>query len=224
MVKNKTIQEKRMKEYFIQATKDILKGEGLKSISVRNIAEKAGYSYATLYNYFVDVNELIFLCVSDFQQECKEFVVNHTKKNQRGIEKIKSIVMAYIGYFVEYPGIFELFYLAKVGDFGEKQTTIDLIGTSLDKICESEWNYSLSRKLVQIEKIELVKSQLKFTVIGLLLLYLNRRIPASYSEFINGANLQIDNMLGLDSANSKRTITPQNDAPIVQNSLITVNL
>ena len=32
------IQEQRMRDYFIQATKEILRGEGLKSLSVRNIA------------------------------------------------------------------------------------------------------------------------------------------------------------------------------------------
>ena len=178
MVKNKVIQEKRMKAYFIQATKDILKGEGLKSVSVRNVAEKAGYSYATMYNYFVDVNELIFLCVKDFHEECKQFVLDRTKKKQKGIPKIKELVMAYIGYFVEYPGIFDLFYLAKVGDFGNKEDTINLIGSSLDNICEKEWNYCLSRKVVQPEHLDLIKSQLRYTVIGLLLLYLNRRIPS----------------------------------------------
>ena len=65
-MKNKELQEKRMKGYFIQATKDILKGEGLKGISVRNIADQAGYSYATLYNYFKDINDLVFVCVNDF--------------------------------------------------------------------------------------------------------------------------------------------------------------
>ena len=49
-MKNKEIQEKRMRDYFIQATREILKGEGIESISVRNIADRAGYSYATLYN------------------------------------------------------------------------------------------------------------------------------------------------------------------------------
>ncbi|NLT49326.1 MAG: TetR/AcrR family transcriptional regulator, partial [Ignavibacteria bacterium] len=41
MTKNE-IHEKRMKEYFIQATKELLKGEGLKVVSVRNVAEQAG--------------------------------------------------------------------------------------------------------------------------------------------------------------------------------------
>ncbi|MDD4374461.1 MAG: TetR/AcrR family transcriptional regulator [Bacteroidales bacterium] len=204
-MKNKEIQEKRMKEYFIQATKSILKGEGLKSISVRNIADQAGYSYATLYNYFKDVNDLIFLCVNDFQEECKLFVISKTKKTPKGLDRIKDTVFAYISYFVEYPGIFDLFYLARVGDFGNKQTTINVISNSLDDVCESEWNYCISRNLLPIEKLDSFKNQLKYAVIGLLLLYLNRRTPDSYSEFMDQANFQIDNILGLN--NSNRTST-----------------
>ena len=51
-MERKKIQEERIRGYFIQATKEILKGEGLSALSVRNIADRAGYSYATLYNYF----------------------------------------------------------------------------------------------------------------------------------------------------------------------------
>lgn len=195
MVKNKEIQESRMKEYFIQATKEILKGEGLKSLSVRSIADKAGYSYATLYHYFKDVNELIFLCVNDFQDDCKAFVADQTKKAPEGLDKVKATVLAYVNYFVEYPGIFDLYYLAPVGDFGNKQTIINVICNSLDDVCSSEWAYCLNSNLLSAEKIERVRGQLKLVVVGLLLLYLNRRTPISYTEFIDQVNAQIDNLL-----------------------------
>jgi len=87
MVERKEIQEQRMKGYFIQATKDILKGEGLRAISVRNIADRAGYSYATLYNYFSDVKDLIFECVKDFQDEAREFIAAETKNSEPGLDK-----------------------------------------------------------------------------------------------------------------------------------------
>lgn len=101
---NKEIQEQRMKGYFIEASKDILKGEGLKSISVRNIAERAGYSYATLYNYFSDVKDLIFECVVDFQEECESFIKAETKKSQPGLEKIKSCRKSLYEIFHTIPG------------------------------------------------------------------------------------------------------------------------
>jgi hypothetical protein len=224
VMKNKEIQEKRIKEYFIQATKNILKGEGLASANVRNIANQAGYSYATLYNYFKDVNDLIFLCVNDFQEECKSFIINQTKKSPRGIDKIKAMVLSYIHFFVEYPSIFDLFYLTKANDIGNKQSIINVISTSLDTICEDEWNYCISHKYVKLENVEIIKSELRYSVIGLLLLFMNRRIPNSYSSFINQANVHVDNILRLNGCLTKGTSAVQNETSILQNSIISVNI
>ena len=194
-MKNKEIQEKRMRGYFIQATKDILKGEGISSINVRNIADQAGYSYATLYNYFKDVNELVFLCVIDFQEECSKFVKKQTINVPEGKEKLKASVQSYINYFVEYPGIFDLYFLTKVGDFGNKTTITGVINTSLDKVCEEDWNYCMSHKLYKIKEVESLKAQLRYSVIGLLILFLNRMTPPDYSDFINQSKLIIDSLL-----------------------------
>lgn len=201
MIKNKELQEMRMRGYFIQATKDILKGEGLSSVNVRGIAEQAGYSYATLYNYFNDINDLVFECVNDFQEECRQFVYDQSKSKSPGIEKLKGKVMAYIKFFVEYPGIFEIFYLAKGKDFGNKQTIIEVIGNSLDNVCGEEWDYLKDKKTFSSEHAERMKAQLRYSVIGLLLLYLNRLTPANYQEFIKEANAMIDFQLeGVETA------------------------
>src|SRR5579859_2433857 len=114
-MKNKEIQEQRMRGYFLQATRDLLKAEGLKSVSVRSIADRAGYSYTTMYSYFKDVNDLIFLCVHDFYEECRQHVKEHTKKQEKGLKRLKAAVKAYADYFIQYPGIFDLFFLEKMG-------------------------------------------------------------------------------------------------------------
>ena len=49
------IQEERIRKYFIDAAKELIRGEGLSVVTARNVAERAGYSYATLYNYFKDI-------------------------------------------------------------------------------------------------------------------------------------------------------------------------
>ncbi|MBP1640618.1 MAG: hypothetical protein H6Q17_2201 [Bacteroidetes bacterium] len=224
MVSNKSIQEQRMKGYFIQATKDILKGEGLKGVSVRNIAQQAGYSYSTIYNYFKDVNDLVFVCISDFQKECESFVAEQTKEKPQGIDRLKATVVSYVNYFLEYPGIFDLFYLAKVGDFGHKAATIDLINGSLDAVCEKEWNYCASHGLVKVEEVERIKAQLRYTVIGMLLLYLNRRFPSSYSEFMSQLTMQINAILGNEEGTVKAVPDATQSSSLVQNSLISVNI
>ena len=192
---NKEIQEQRMKGYFIEATKDILRGEGLKNISVRNIAERAGYSYATLYNYFSDVKDLIFECVIDFQEECEVFIKFETKKTQPGIEKIKAVAKAYMKYFIQYTGIFELFFLEKTSDLARKQNTAELIYTFFDKACVEEWDYCIQNKIIKKTDAELMKPAVKYLITGMLLFYINRRQPASYKEFTELAEIQLNNIL-----------------------------
>ena len=194
-MQNKEIQEQRIKGYFIEATKEMLKGEGLKSISVRNIAERAGYSYTTLYNYFKDLNELIFLCVKDFQNECELFINENISKEPRGTDKIKAITRAYINYFVQYPGIFELFYIEKISNIGSKQPTTELICTFLDRLCKEEWDFCITEKITTVEEADIQMKQLRFSVAGLLLLYLNRLQPADYKEFISLTTVQLNQIL-----------------------------
>lgn len=187
----KQIQEQRMKGYFIQATKELLKGEGLRSISVRNIADRAGYSYATLYNYFKDIKDLIFLCVQDFQEECQEFINTETKKSVRGIGKINAITKAYMKYFIQYPGTFELFFLERFHSISGKQQIAELICNFLDRLCSDEWEYCIDKKIMKTEDAEIMKNELRSVTTGLLLMYLNRRYPNSYAEFMKQADAQI---------------------------------
>ena len=56
-MRNRQIQEERIKTYFLDSAKNLLRAEGLKGVSVRNVAYRAGYSYATLYNYFKDIEK-----------------------------------------------------------------------------------------------------------------------------------------------------------------------
>lgn len=195
IMKNKDVQEKRMKSYFIQATKEILKSEGIKSLSVRSVADRAGYSYTTMYNYFKDLNDLVFYCVEDFFNECKDFAEEKVANSPNGIEKLKTKIMAYTNYFIEYPGIFDLFFLERMGDLQQKQSAIDLISLSLDRVCDAEWTYCLDHNLMKFKDAELIKSQVRYVVAGLLLFYLNRITPTTYSIFQQRLNAQLDTIL-----------------------------
>lgn len=190
---NNPIQEKRMKTYFIDATKEILKSEGIKALSVRNIAQQAGYSYATLYNYFKDIKELIFECVQDFQDECETLINEEADTLSSGSDKIKGIVRSYIKYFVQYPGIFDLFFLEKTSDIGQEKTT-ELITSFLNRLCANEWKRIQAENAYTQDKIKILSSQLNYIVTGMLVFYINRRQPGHYNEFISIVNKQMDHL------------------------------
>lgn len=224
-MKNKEIQGQRMRSYFLAATKELLKAEGLKSVSVRSVADKAGYSPATMYSYFKDVNDLVFLCVHDFYEECRQHVKSRIKRAEKGIPCLKASVKAYAEFFIQYPGVFDLFFLEKMGDLGNKKSISDLINTSPDRVCEEEWNYCISHRLINAEAVEGLKAQIRYTVFGLLLLYLNRRMPASYTEFANQLNLRLDAILepgSITSGVNASAVKVEHSA--VHNSLISVRI
>lgn len=191
----KVIQEQRMRGYFIAATKDILRSEGVKSISVRNIADRAGYSFATLYNYFKDVKDLVFLCVEGFREECRAYVENKTEKVPRGQKRLKAIIAAYLEYFIQYPGIFELFFIEKLSDIDNKQGTPALVVSFLEHLCQREWEYCVEKQVMTAGEVAAKKAALLYGTTGLLVLYLNRRTPDSYNAFLKAATGFIDQQL-----------------------------
>lgn len=189
-MKNKELQDSRMRQYFIDATKQILKGEGIQGVSVRNIAAQAGYSFATLYNYFRDVNDLVFLCIIDFQKECEEWVEEKTNDLPQGRDRLKAVIKAWMGYFIEYPGIFEMFYINRVNDFGNKQPIIEVVDNSLARVSDDLWDYCINNDLVGTRPNN-IRVELKYITLGLLVLYLNRRVPQSYQEFMDEVEKQL---------------------------------
>ena len=55
------IKRSRMMKYFIDAANKIIKKRGIDAVNIRDTANLAGYSSATLYNYFDNLTHLVFL-------------------------------------------------------------------------------------------------------------------------------------------------------------------
>ena len=45
--------------YFINATEELIEEEGIEGVTLRKVADRAGYNSATLYNYFENLDHLI---------------------------------------------------------------------------------------------------------------------------------------------------------------------
>lgn len=53
-----TTKRKRIMIYFVEATQKLIQSEGVDGLSIRKIANEAGYNSATIYNYFQDLEHL----------------------------------------------------------------------------------------------------------------------------------------------------------------------
>ena len=70
----KQTKKERTKRYFMDAAKDIIRAEGVDSLTTKKIGEKAAYSYASIYNYFENFNGLVCQCLEELAQECADWV------------------------------------------------------------------------------------------------------------------------------------------------------
>jgi len=53
------IKKNRIKKYFIDACHQIISTEGVDAVTIRKVADLAGYNSATLYNYFENLDHLL---------------------------------------------------------------------------------------------------------------------------------------------------------------------
>jgi AcrR family transcriptional regulator len=192
MMDKKEIQEKRMKGYFIEAAKKIIRGEGIRAVSVRSIADEAGYSYATLYNYFNDIRDLLFFCIKDFLGECDDFIKSQKHPEKNGLERIRSLSKAYMNYFVQYPGIFDLMFMEKMPEIAYQERITVLIGDFFDNLFLEDLNYCIKKKILKEKAVKKLKEIHKVMVHGLLLFYLSRRSPWNYGEFIEKSEMMMN--------------------------------
>lgn len=71
--KHSELKRKRIMNYFLDAAEEIAKKEGIENLSIRNVADAAGYNSATLYNYFENFEQLTaFLVIRSMAGYLKE--------------------------------------------------------------------------------------------------------------------------------------------------------
>lgn len=179
------VQEERMRRYFIQAAKEIIRGEGIEAVSSRTVAERAGYSYATLYNYFKDVRDLIFCCVDDFLEECRRSIEEAPASKRNSLSGVTRL---YASFMIQYPGIFSLLYLQKPSDLSTKPSDLEKIDSffgTLTAPCWESIDQALHReKKLTDDRLAAAKLAHECAVHGLLMSYLNRRKNASFRSLM----------------------------------------
>ena len=171
---NNQIQEQRMKSYFIQAAMCIVREEGPAAVKVKRVADQAGYATGTLYNYFGDLNELLFYCVVEFFAECQNTALAKSRDTNDPLERLVRIAEGYSEYFLYNPHIYHLAFLADVRPpehFAEGvlyQPEIVRIGADILQQCAQEG-------CVDPSAVETVLALLANTIHGNLMFFLTGR-------------------------------------------------
>lgn len=98
---------------FVEATQALIDSEGLENISIRKIAEKAGFHNSTIYLYFKDANQLILLASLKHFNEYSRKLANFGNMIASPTDKFLAIWQAFGETVFHKPHIFRNFFFGK---------------------------------------------------------------------------------------------------------------
>ena len=161
-----SIKIQRVKTYFIQAAKEIIVSEGVENVTVRKVAEKAGYAYTTIYNYFTDVNELL--------KAVKDVMIGDVMCHMQGdmqdkiidLEEIKRSNRAYVTYYIDHPHIFHFFYSYRLNPESTEPELPDF-----EKHWEMTYGSFVEKGVIKKDDIRVIAKIMIYSIHGLLALY-----------------------------------------------------
>ena len=163
----KSIKNQRVKSYFIEATKKIIHNEGVENVSVRKVADHAGYTFTTIYNYFKDLNELLQEVKKAMIQDVIVYMQRVDPHRINDLEDIKKLNHKYVKYYIENPNIFTFFYSYRLQSSTlTSDETPDFSEHYLDTYKEF-----VNRGIVKEDEVPVIAKTLIYTLHGLLALY-----------------------------------------------------
>ncbi|KKB44998.1 TetR/AcrR family transcriptional regulator [Bacillus thermotolerans] len=107
----KEIQKARMWRYFLDAAVEVIEEEGIDHVTIRKIADKAGYTSSTAYNYFKDLSRLKFFAAMRFTRGYLEDLPRYMEKGTNTIEKWLYTWECFCKHSFEQPEIYSLIFI-----------------------------------------------------------------------------------------------------------------
>ncbi|MBD7906739.1 TetR family transcriptional regulator [Sporosarcina sp. Sa3CUA8] len=105
-----------MWKYFVEATTDIIEEEGARAVTIRKVADRAGYNSATIYNYFDEFSHLLFFASMRLMQEYTVEVTRRMNESSCAIEQYEIAWECFCEYSFKQPDIFYSVFIRDLGD------------------------------------------------------------------------------------------------------------
>lgn len=118
--KRKEIQTARMWRYFLDAMSELIEEKGLHNITVREVADRAGYTSSTVYNYFRDLSHLKFFAVMRQTDSYFKELPDYMDKGENTVEKWLYAWECFCKHSFEQPEVYSMLYVESLGSVPEE--------------------------------------------------------------------------------------------------------
>lgn len=98
--------------YFIDAADEIIKEEGIKKVTIRKVADKAGYNSATIYNYFENLDHLIFFAAMRYINDYSLALPEYLKNAENALDRFFKVWECFCHFSFKDPEIYYAIFFA----------------------------------------------------------------------------------------------------------------
>lgn len=105
-----------MRKYFIDATVEIIEMDGIKEVTARKIAKKAGYTSSSIYNYFDELSHLIFFASMRFTKDYLNEATPYLMGGKNAIDSYLLTWKCFCKYSFKNPEIYHAIFIADLGE------------------------------------------------------------------------------------------------------------
>ncbi|MFT8318139.1 MAG: TetR/AcrR family transcriptional regulator [Sporolactobacillus sp.] len=117
---NKQLKATRMWHYFVDATVAIIEEEGMEAVTIRKVADRAGYTSATIYNYFDELSHLIFFASMRFLKDYTKELSYYMDHGKNSLEKYLKTWECFCKHSFHKPQIYKALFISDLGSHPEE--------------------------------------------------------------------------------------------------------
>lgn len=99
---------------FIKATDELIHDEGIESITLRKVARKAGYNSATLYNYFENLQHLVFFSAMRLIKDYADALKVYTADSENAMDRFLKVWECFCDYSYDKPEIYNAIFFSNL--------------------------------------------------------------------------------------------------------------
>ena len=163
------IKSERIKRYFAEIAKKIILEEGIEQVSIRKIAKLAGYSYATIYNHFNAMDELLWYTRSIMIEDLGAHILLLNNEKIHTVQGLKNLFRSYMDYFITNPNIFRFFYFHCL-DITQKKVKSLAEAPEFNERIDSTFKFLIESGKFSAEEVGIIIKNLIFSIQGTLTL------------------------------------------------------
>ncbi|NDV18386.1 TetR family transcriptional regulator [Pseudodesulfovibrio sp. JC047] len=116
------LKQQRIIKFFIDSANEIIKQDGVGAVTIRKAADLAGYTSATLYNYFDNLQHLVFLATMTYLEEYNAALPRYLKGSKNSIERYMLVCKCFAEFSFSDPEIYELLFFTHSDEKLEEYT------------------------------------------------------------------------------------------------------